>query len=165
MSFKLLAIRPLEACDKRFLKNLQKGQIYKFYSEYTYLDVNGLEIENNFNDVADISFKQSIPRDLYNTNDLSINICALVGKNGSGKSSLLELFYASCYVIASRKQILRDDSYYQELFEKGYFREYALENQFEFLAVVLEHFFESPETFKKQLPELYDSVRKMINFK
>lgn len=52
-----------------------------------------------------------------------------------------------------------------ELVQKGYFREYAYENQFEFLAVLLEHFFESPQVFKTEHPELYEGVKKMINFK
>lgn len=121
-TFKLLAIRPLSNCDKRFLKNLQKGTIYKFYNEYTFFDEYDNEIETGEKNVTKVTFENSIPEDLYstdNTHELSINISALVGKNGSGKSSLLELFYASCYVIASRKQILRDDAYYRELFEKN----------------------------------------------
>ena len=52
-----------------------------------------------------------------------------------------------------------------ELHEKGYFRLYAYENQFEFLSVVLEHFFETPHIFKKEHPELYENVYSMINFK
>ena len=58
-----------------------------------------------------------------------------------------------------------DEVLFTELISKGYFREYAYENQYEFLAVILEHFFESPEVFKKELPELYERVVKMINFK
>ena len=58
-----------------------------------------------------------------------------------------------------------DQNLFQQLVAKGYFREYAYENQFEFLAVVLEHFFESPEIFKIEFPDLYEKVRKMINFK
>ncbi|MNE98397.1 Protein MtfA [compost metagenome] len=53
---------------------------------------------------------------------------------------------------------------FAELISKEYFRAYAYENQFEFLAVVLEHFFESPEIFQKEFPELYERVRRMINF-
>lgn len=49
--------------------------------------------------------------------------------------------------------------------EKQYFREYAYTNKFEFLAVILEHFFETPEIFKKEFPELYENVKTMINFK
>ncbi len=118
-TFKLLAIRPLQNCDKRFLKNLQKGTIYKFYNEYTFLDVDENEIETGDKDVVKVTFEKSIPEDLYSTDELSINISALVGKNGSGKSTLLELFYASCYVIASRKQILKDNAYYMQLFEES----------------------------------------------
>lgn len=118
-TFKLLAIRPLQNCDKRFLKNLQKGTIYKFYNEYTFLDVDENEIETGDKDVVKVTFEKSTPEDLYSTDELSINISALVGKNGSGKSTLLELFYASCYVMASRKQILRDNAYYQKLFEES----------------------------------------------
>ena len=52
-----------------------------------------------------------------------------------------------------------------ELTQKDYFRLYAYENQFEFLSVILEHFFETPRIFKSSHPELYAHVAKMINFK
>jgi len=58
-----------------------------------------------------------------------------------------------------------DENLNHELFKKGYFRAYALENQFEFIAVVLEHFFETPEVFKEIYPELYRNISAMINFK
>lgn len=58
----------------------------------------------------------------------------------------------------------KDEKMFAELISKEYFRAYAYENQFEFLAVVLEHFFESPEIFQKEFPELYERVRRMINF-
>jgi Mlc titration factor MtfA (ptsG expression regulator) len=48
--------------------------------------------------------------------------------------------------------------------EKGYFRLYAYGNQFEFLSVILEHFFETPHIFKATHPELYTHIAKMINF-
>jgi MtfA peptidase len=52
----------------------------------------------------------------------------------------------------------------KRLVESEYFRIYAYTNKFEFLAVVLEHFFETPEQFKKEFPELYHKVELMINF-
>jgi Mlc titration factor MtfA (ptsG expression regulator) len=58
----------------------------------------------------------------------------------------------------------KDPDLNKELREKGYFRMYAYENQFEFLAVILEHFFETPAVFKKMHPGLYASVKTMINF-
>lgn len=51
------------------------------------------------------------------------------------------------------------------LVEQDYFRKYAYTNPHEFMAVILEYFFETPNTFKQKFPELYDLVKKMINFR
>lgn len=61
-------------------------------------------------------------------------------------------------------EIFKDKAKMDAIREKGYFREYAYENQFEFLSVILEHFFETPQTFKTELPDLFERTRKMINF-
>ena len=53
----------------------------------------------------------------------------------------------------------------EKLTESNYFRIYAYTNHAEFFAVVLEHFFETPQVFKSQFPELYGIVKKMINHK
>jgi Mlc titration factor MtfA (ptsG expression regulator) len=53
----------------------------------------------------------------------------------------------------------------ENLRNKGYFRDYAFENQFEFLAVVFENFFETPHDLKVHYPELYDQLVLMINLK
>jgi Mlc titration factor MtfA (ptsG expression regulator) len=53
----------------------------------------------------------------------------------------------------------------QHLLNLGYLREYAYTNNHEFMAVVLEHFFETPQEFRQKLPELYEMVRKMINYR
>lgn len=50
------------------------------------------------------------------------------------------------------------------LIASKYFREYAYTNQFEFLAVVIETFIESPDEFKSQFPEVYDKTKQMLNF-
>lgn len=52
----------------------------------------------------------------------------------------------------------------QKLVGSQYFREYAYANQFEFVAVLLEHFFETPQVFRREFPVLYDHVRIMINY-
>ena len=51
-----------------------------------------------------------------------------------------------------------------KLLESDYFRRYAFTNQFEFLAVVIENFIETPQTFKNQFPVLYSKVKQMLNF-
>lgn len=51
-----------------------------------------------------------------------------------------------------------------KLIETKYFREYAFTNQYEFMAVITEYFFESPEEFKSQFPDLYGYTKKILNF-
>lgn len=46
-----------------------------------------------------------------------------------------------------------------------YIRKYAFTNLFEFTAVLLEYFFESPNRFRQLLPDLYEIVKKMLNYK
>ena len=52
----------------------------------------------------------------------------------------------------------------KELLNSGFLREYAFENQYEFVAVLLEHFFESPKEFKSKFPDIYLRVKQMINY-
>ncbi len=123
-NFKLIAIRPLKDCSQKFAKNLTKGTIYKFYKDYVFYDVDRNEIEEESpKEVSFVKHDSKVPDNLYrienNENSIDINISALVGKNGSGKSTLLELLYASCYVIASKKEILNSVSRIHRKFKKN----------------------------------------------
>lgn len=53
----------------------------------------------------------------------------------------------------------------EKIISEEYFRGYAYTNQFEFIAVMLEYFFETPQQFRQKLPELYGIVKNMINYK
>ncbi|OIQ29770.1 MAG: hypothetical protein BM564_05010 [Bacteroidetes bacterium MedPE-SWsnd-G2] len=46
----------------------------------------------------------------------------------------------------------------------GYFREYAFVNEYEFLAVIIECFIETPSEFRAQFPEMYKKVKTMLNY-
>ncbi|PWN61147.1 AAA family ATPase [Chryseobacterium viscerum] len=94
MSFKLLAIRPMKGCNPKFLKNLEEERIYKFYNDYIFQDAKGNEITDfsQVIQVSNIKYESTTPINLYGD---KINISAIVGKNGSGKSALVELFIAS----------------------------------------------------------------------
>jgi len=58
---------------------------------------------------------------------------------------------------------MKDRKLQRKIVKSGYLREYAFRNQFEFLSVVIEHFFETPHEFNKKLPEVYKMVKQMMN--
>lgn len=53
----------------------------------------------------------------------------------------------------------------QDLIASKYFRTYAYTNHYEFFAVLLENFIETPDDFKSQFPRLYRYMKQMLNFK
>ncbi len=59
--------------------------------------------------------------------------------------------------------ILKDRKLQRKIVDSGYLRQYGFRNEYEFLAVLVEHFFETPEEFKEKLPEIYKIVRQMLN--
>jgi Mlc titration factor MtfA (ptsG expression regulator) len=61
---------------------------------------------------------------------------------------------------------LKNNEYYKNnLVSSKYIRNYAFTNNFEFIAVLIEAFFETPLELKNQFPEMYDFVRRMLNYK
>lgn len=103
MSFKLLAIRPLKDCNEKFLKNLKENQVYQFYNDYKF----HFKDNDESKDVIKIEkLEQSVPDNFFGNGKLDINVSAIVGKNGSGKSSLVELFYAGLYNLSVIEKIL-----------------------------------------------------------
>lgn len=61
--------------------------------------------------------------------------------------------------LLSNDKKLRDD-----LVNSHYLRSYAYTNPFEFLAVIIENFIETPQLFKSQFPQIYTKVKQMLNF-
>lgn len=99
-NLKIVAIKPLTGCDKKYSKVLELGKVYVL--DRTYI----------FNSDGSISYNASNEFDLYSikaeNNILKINIQAIVGKNGSGKSSIIELFYWAINNIS--KAVLNDET-------------------------------------------------------
>lgn len=83
--------------------------------------------------------------------------------NAFGKTDISsEIFRDGFNKLASYLQdhkMVRDN-----LITSKYFRAYAYTNQFEFFAVLLENFIETPNEFKNKFPELYDYMKQMLNF-
>ncbi|GGF01666.1 hypothetical protein SAMN05443634_103214 [Chishuiella changwenlii] len=98
--FKLIGIVPLKDCNQKFRKNLKIGTPYLLYNNYT------VELNDKNSSVNAITVNRcNVPNTMYNLdNGIKINISAVVGKNGSGKSALIELFYYFVYAISSLKE-------------------------------------------------------------
>ncbi|WP_338409265.1 zinc-dependent peptidase [uncultured Flavobacterium sp.] len=79
-------------------------------------------------------------------------------KNSGTSASIFAINYSEIMIQVKQPANLK------RLIDSDYFRVYAFTNEFEFIAVILEHFFETPAQFKQQFPELYEKVRSMINF-
>lgn len=80
--FKIIAIKPLSGFNENFLKTIKEEEIYTLYKAYTIND-NVIEYD---------SPKNTTMYDLSNVN-LNISISAVVGKNGTGKSTILEILF------------------------------------------------------------------------
>ncbi|MDR7371084.1 AAA family ATPase [Flavobacterium aquidurense] len=96
-NFKLIGIQPHLTCDQKFTKVLERGRLYQFYREFIFLNAKGDQAKVGDTIVSYIRVENEVPSDLFTIDNLNINISAIVGKNGSGKSSLIELLLYSIY--------------------------------------------------------------------
>lgn len=81
MSFKIIALEILEGCDNKHSKLLEKNKLYYFYNDYS-IKADKIAVKENFNIYSFLDDAQQ--------SDLTINISAIVGKNGMGKSTIVE---------------------------------------------------------------------------
>ncbi len=98
-NFQIIGIRPLEGCHKDFKKILKTERLYLFDERY-YIDY------NKKNEIVEITFnveKDIIPRNFY-SKELNIQINAVIGGNGSGKSALAELFLYFMFYYGVQKE-------------------------------------------------------------
>jgi len=58
-------------------------------------------------------------------------------------------------------EFLENKSMRDKLIKANYFRDYAFENQYEFLSVITENYFETPSDFHSKLPELFVMVNRL----
>ena len=94
-NFKLISIKPLPKCNKQYLKTLKEDELYIFDKAYT-IDDEGIKV----NKKIDLS--------LFDLKNLNININAIVGKNGTGKSTIVELLFALINNISYMKKVNKD---------------------------------------------------------
>ncbi|EKT3958318.1 ATP-binding protein [Flavobacterium psychrophilum] len=117
MSFKIIAINPLKGCETNFRKNLEEDTVYKLYNHFD------IKITNNDYTKYDnyiIKFNLlNYPDFLYNVGDLNIQISAIVGENGSGKSTISELISASLYVVALNLDMIKVNDFIYKVDDKN----------------------------------------------
>lgn len=53
----------------------------------------------------------------------------------------------------------------ETIIASNYFRDYAMTNNLEFMSVIMEHFFETPNELEQTFPELFYTIEKMLNYK
>lgn len=106
--FKLLCIIPLNGCDEKFRKNLTIGEAYKFKNDFI------LELDDDKRKITKVLKEKKSINNLYNLyNGITVEISALVGLNGSGKSALIELLYYLIYTMSlynRKKRLLTEHS-------------------------------------------------------
>lgn len=100
-NFKLIGIRPHHNCGEKFLKVLEPGRLYQFYNEYEFYTKDG-KFDGINGEITRFEYKQIVPEDLYKVGNLNINISAIVGKNGTGKSTLTELLLYCVYFLGTK---------------------------------------------------------------
>lgn len=85
--FKILGLRPLEGCAPHIRKILKTNTTYFFYNDYE----DDPDRENQIKKRKKGTYSK-IPGEFFSGNqDTVISVSAIVGKNGEGKSSLVEL--------------------------------------------------------------------------
>jgi len=96
--FRLLAFKFLPGTKERYHKRLAVNKLFPFYRDVLQENDNGNVsvknswLENNLELTPFETIHQHYPK---------INVSALVGKNGIGKSTLLEAFYCFCYNLSA----------------------------------------------------------------
>ncbi len=80
-SFKIIAVKPLADCDPDLRKVLQKDELYYLYRNCEITPQEELLVAGQF-----------LSEEFFSKGNTKIELNAVVGKNGSGKSSLVELF-------------------------------------------------------------------------
>lgn len=94
IDFQIIAIRPLQECNENISKCLQKEETYYFCNDYE-INEDGCKINftrSNIKPLSNAFFLYNKEKEEHNKEKKpSISISAIVGKNGDGKSSIIEL--------------------------------------------------------------------------
>ena len=114
--FKLIAVRPLKGCSRSALKCLREGEMYYFCNDYTITE-DGVRLRDDY--------VRPLPNDFFSietSSKIQINVSAVVGMNGDGKSTIVELLMrlinncAKHYRLTDKDNLLRIEGIKAELY-------------------------------------------------
>lgn len=114
--FKLIAVKPLRGCRKSALKCLKEEQMYYLCNDYL-ITGDGICLRDDY--------VKPLPEDFFKIDSKSkvqINVSAVVGMNGDGKSTLIELVMrlinncAKHYRLTDKDNLLRIENIKAELY-------------------------------------------------
>jgi len=92
--FRLIAVRPDKDCDTQYSKILTRGQLYYFYNNYK------IDIDDHISDTG------GLHSDFFFQSETTwVNLSAVVGKNGSGKSTIIELMFMGLNNLAAQQPL------------------------------------------------------------
>ncbi|EDP70142.1 hypothetical protein FBALC1_11432 [Flavobacteriales bacterium ALC-1] len=133
-NFQVIGLRPLEGCHEDFRKILETKELYLFDNRYN-VDY------NDKGDIINISFDESqnpIPNNFYSSK-LNMQINAVVGGNGSGKSALAELLLYFMFYYGIKKEQISRQQYSTDKKDDGYgpFRQVSYNKEINMMRVYL----------------------------
>lgn len=107
MSFRIAAIKILDGCEPYVRKKLKEGKVYLFSSRYKEDKHNELTLGLN-REVTGNFFAQTMYNIDREAGALEVSVNAIVGQNGDGKSSLLEVMLRILNNFAYTRGFLED---------------------------------------------------------
>lgn len=107
MSFRIAAIKILDGCEPYVRKKLKEGKVYLFSSRYKEDKHNELTLGLN-REVKGNFFAQTMYNIDREAGALEVSVNAIVGQNGDGKSSLLEVMLRILNNFAYTRGFLED---------------------------------------------------------
>jgi len=173
--FRILAIRPRKDCHSDFLKSLKPGQCYFIHRNTKLYNFNGQRLLP-YDEVAAIALSDETPEDLYQViteegHSFDINVSAIAGKNGAGKSTIIELLFAAFFVYSIRTGVLKGnlddlDDYQESILKSQGFHKEQIEEIYRKVALLEKEYNESfikrEEHNKKSFESLKDDL--ILNF-
>lgn len=123
--FKLLGVRPLSNCNPQFSKSLVEGKLYAFYTDALLVEDKTIKPAGNLDFRLDsLIFNKS--------NSSELTISALVGENGSGKSTIIELNSNDFHHLPEMNRLLQENDLFKLMHKGGestkYIKHFASRN-------------------------------------